>query len=372
MRYLYYTAALETLSPVHIGSGEKLTKLDYVYSGKSRRIYVMHPMKLFRGLQQYHLLDAFEKGLPKDISMTDFLTQHSVPEQAYASWAAYSFPATESTERKARFEIQRFIKDAYGMPYIPGSSLKGALRTVLAADAILQDRDAFQNDTKDIGDRLEETNRFQKSLLSWESARIESKVFRTLHRDQKQWDAITNDCMAGLIVSDSSPASADCLSLSQKIDIFKKNENPLNILRETLKMKTQLTFDITIDTTLCPFSAKQILKAGDHFFSFYDDTFRSIFLDYLPPEINPENEMYLYLGGGTGFHHKTVLNALYQDPEQGAESTAKILDLQFWTPKHISFFRQNGYSPKAIKMTDSGGRLEEMGLCKLRFEEKKI
>ena len=137
-------------------------------------------------------------------------------------------------------------------------------------------------------------------------------------------------------------------------------------------MNTKLTFEITIDTSLFKFSVKEILRAGENAFSFYDDTFRSIFLDYLPPEIDPEREMYIYLGGGTGFHHKTFLNALFTNPEQRAEYTAKLLDVQFPCAKHTAFAKREGYSPKVIKMTKYEGRLEEMGLCKLRFEERKI
>lgn len=376
MRYRYYTAILETISPVHIGCGEKLTKLDYVYSEKSRTVYVLHPMKLFHGLQQFHLLESFEKGLPRNTSMTDFLVQNSVPEQAYASWAMYSFPAQRSVINRGQYDIQKFVKDAYGMPYIPGSGLKGALRSVLATDSVLQDADSFRNMTGKISSELDRYDRFKNNLLSKESSQIESDIFHTLQRNKEKKYDIVNDCMVGLIISDSSPAAKESLSLSKKIDQFRKGEeNPINTLRETLKMNTKLTFEITIDTSLFKFSVKEILRAGENAFSFYDDTFRSIFLDYLPPEIDPEREMYIYLGGGTGFHHKTFLNALFTNPtnpEQGAECTAKLLDLQFPRAKHTSFTKREGYSPKAIKMTEYGDRLEEMGLCKLRFEERKI
>ena len=373
MRYQYYTAILETLSPVHIGCGEKLTKLDYVYSEKNHMVYVLHPMKLFHGLQQFHLLESFEKGLPRNTSMTDFLIQNSVPEQAYASWAMYSFSAQRSVVNRGQYDIQKFVKDAYGTPYIPGSSLKGALRSVLATDSVLQNTGSFRNMTDKITGEIDRNDRFKKSFLSRESKQIESDIFHTLQRKKDKKEDIVNDCLAGLIISDSAPAAYDSLSLSQKIDLFRQGEeNPINTLRETLKMETKLTFNITIDTTLCPFSAAQILRAGDSVFSFYDNTFRSIFLDYLPTEIEPEHEMYIYLGGGTGFHHKTVLNALFTDPEQGANCTAKLLDRQFPRAKHTTFTQREGFSPKAIKMTSYHNRLEEMGLCKLRFEERQI
>ena len=382
MRYRYYTAILETLSPVHIGCGEKLTKLDYVYSEKSRTVYVLHPMKLFHGLQKFHLLESFEKGLPRNTSMTDFLVQNSVPEQAYASWAMYSFSAPKHVVDRGQCEIQKFVKDVYGMPYIPGSGLKGVLRTAIATDAVLNNTDAFQNTVKKITDQVEQNNRFRKNLLLGEARQIENGVFHTLQRKRDKKEDIVNDNMAGLIIGDSMPIQTDFLSLSPKIDLgIKENgdghEEPLNLLRETLKMHVKTAFTITIDTVLFPFSIEQLIQAGNRAFDFYDNVFRCKFsniVDFPPTDIDTDHEMYLYLGGGTGFHHKTFLNALYANSEEGANITAAILDLPFRKAKHKEFARRTGYSPKMIKMTETyqNSPLEEMGLCKLRFEERKI
>ena len=383
-RYQYYTAALETLTPVHIGCGEKLTKLDYVYSDQTGTVYVLDPMKLFHGLQQYGLLNIFTAGLPASVSMTDFLSQHAVPEKAYAAWAMYSFAASRTTVERGQNAIQKFVKDAYGLPYIPGSGLKGALRTVLAADAVLRERKAFSETAAQIRQTVEDERkkqasegigryRFRKDLLARERSGIETEIFYTLSRDRKQKSAVVNDCMAGLIVGDSSPAAAECLTLSQKIDLFQSgDENAINTLRETLGKNVKLTFDLTVDTVLFPFSIADLTAAGERVFSFYDDTFRCCFLDYLPTEIDPAKEMYIYLGGGTGFHHKTVLSALFEDRKQAAKTTAALLNLQFPKANHPDFAARAGISPKAIKMTEYENQLEELGLCRIRFEEKKL
>lgn len=41
-------------------------------------------------------------------------------------------------------EIQEHIKDPYGMPYIPGSSIKGMLRTILLIYDILENSQKYQ------------------------------------------------------------------------------------------------------------------------------------------------------------------------------------------------------------------------------------
>ena len=45
-------------------------------------------------------------------------------------------------------EILTSVKDAYGCPYVPGSSLKGALRTVLLGAVVIRKNEAFAEERK--------------------------------------------------------------------------------------------------------------------------------------------------------------------------------------------------------------------------------
>ena len=47
-------------------------------------------------------------------------------------------------------EIQCFIKDAYGMPYIPGSSIKGMIRSALLAYEVKKNPKKYENIKQDI------------------------------------------------------------------------------------------------------------------------------------------------------------------------------------------------------------------------------
>lgn len=379
-RYQYYTLTLETLAPVHIGCGSSLSKLDYIYSAASQTVYILETMKLFHGLQQYNLLSTFEKGLSRNMSMTDFVTKNSVPEKVYSQWASAAYSVKGLDLKRGQYEIQSFMKDAYGMPYIPGSGIKGAIRTALETSIILQDQKSHAEAARKVSSSINQAHQeFKagrkpriKKLLQRENTETTTSVFHTLRRKEKKPEDMLNDCMAGLMLSDSRPVSPEALTLCQKLDVFLQDERTLPILRESLKPGTELTFDVTIDTNLLGFSVKDILGAGADAFRLYDDRFRQAFLDYLPKDINPESEMYLYLGGGTGFWQKTVLNALYENPEQGAKHTAKLLDMQFPKAKHIMFADQERLSPKAIKAAEYQGSLFEMGLCMLRFEEKQL
>jgi CRISPR-associated protein Csm5 len=114
-----YRLEIEVLSPVHIGSGrpDLMEDLDYV---KARRIYVIDQERMFNELPPDRLARA-EEATPLSRLLT---------ADEYAKFARYALNDPTGGGRVPR--IREHIKDVYGRPYIPGSSLKGAIRTALA------------------------------------------------------------------------------------------------------------------------------------------------------------------------------------------------------------------------------------------------
>ena len=385
----YYTVTVRTLSPVHIGCGEEITKIDYCYDKNSRRIYVMHPQKLFKGLQSKGLLTAFEQKLmnaERMFSLTRLFADQNIAESEYGAWAKYSYPVNNVSIENGQNGIFSFVKDAYGCPYIPGSSLKGTVRTALAYSTIVSDRNRFKRTADDVRCEIEHPRGKRPNLKNPESM-LNQSIFYTLKRKSKKdkygnlvYTDILNDCMAGLLVSDSKPVTAESLCLCQKTDVdFDGETHSINLLRECIAPETEILFDVTIDDTLCPFSIKDILDALQTQFEDYDAVFRAHYRDAVKDTLHspvPGEDPWLYLGGGTGFPIKTVLYALYDDETQAADLTASMLDAFFPSrkgkkgPEHVRFTNQTGYSPKVWKCTRLHEQLYEMGLCSIRMEEK--
>jgi CRISPR type III-A-associated RAMP protein Csm5 len=75
---------------------------------------------------------------------------------------------------------------------------------------------------------------------------------------------------------------------------------------------------------------------------------------------------YLYLGGGSGFVSKTVLNSLYKDDKDKIRLTQKVLE-KTKVPRNHKHYKDNEYgvSPHIIKCTRYQGQTLQMGLCKL-------
>lgn len=102
------------------------------------------------------------KGLSGDFQqyMTDYrksapyldtwLRQHGYSDADYIRWEQYSLEAGDAFENERPKEIQAFVKDAYGKPYIPGSSIKGMLRTALIVWEIQKYPEKYKNLVQDI------------------------------------------------------------------------------------------------------------------------------------------------------------------------------------------------------------------------------
>ena len=379
----YYSLTVKTLAPVHIASGRKINKLEYVYSKDSKTVYVMDMIKLSDHFVKRKLMDVFidriQKG-DKTFSLSSFLNEKAVTENEYRQFAAYSYRNDNISASPNQMEIQGFIKDAYGFPYIPGSSIKGALRTAIAYDEIMAHHEKYLQISRNIASDINNSKR-----LNTDSIELETKIFHTLKRKKKKENGkeivlhkdILNDCMAGFLISDSRPVPKESLILGEKTDLqINGDTHTINILRECIRPETEIIFDVVIDDELFKFSAENISDSLKYFYEDYNSVFRSIFIDEAGGAVyEPEkgkNSEYIYLGGGTGFPLKSVMYSLFEDSEEAAKIISKMLDKSFSSADHKSFTEKEGISPQVLKCTRYQDKLYEMGRCEISFKEKKL
>jgi CRISPR-associated protein Csm5 len=112
---------VKTISPLHIGSGNELMPSDFVVRGD--RVYVIDADKVFNELVKigvYDLLE-FEKYPMEGIIEKYNLNLENV--------SLYSIKF-ECEKAKESMRIREFIK-CNNIPYIPATSVKGAIRTAL-------------------------------------------------------------------------------------------------------------------------------------------------------------------------------------------------------------------------------------------------
>lgn len=361
-----YNLKIHALSPIHIGSGDKITKKEYIYLPWDGSVIIPDIEKLYgivcrRGRrQQYmdYMLKNNRDELGNWIKSQGFQRKDYEQCQKYRMDAGDAFQSAGNNARPK--EILCFIKDAYGLPYVPGSSIKGMLRTALLAWEITHGTKNFDRISRDIQRNSRERAR-RDQCLSRETSTLEETAFHTLNRNEKKVQDAVNCSLAGLIVSDSDPIGLDRLTLSQKIDYtLDGKEKRLPVLRETLMPETDIRFRITIDSSLCPYTIETILEALDEFQKTCYTYFYSRF------KRGSRAEGTVWLGGGCGFLSKTVLYPMFG---KGAVEVAdgvfrNTLGKNYGEHKHMKD-KGLGVAPHVCKCTRYQGKLYDMGMGRI-------
>ncbi|MBN2006221.1 MAG: type III-A CRISPR-associated RAMP protein Csm5, partial [Anaerolineae bacterium] len=120
--YISYKATVTVLSPLHIGSGRDLLN-DYDYA--------IHNKQTWR-INENAWLDAQDTDDPALMAQLEQIPpaqllapQDFQPDSPFFRYVIRGTPRAKGEGAQVREQI----KDVYDRPYVPGTSLKGALRT---------------------------------------------------------------------------------------------------------------------------------------------------------------------------------------------------------------------------------------------------
>lgn len=385
-----YTVSVTTVGPVHIGDGGMYGKRDYFIN--KGHIAVLDVRKFTAQLSPDQLgiyLDYL--GDPNSGNLDEFLASHSDLHSIARSCTAYETELRLSKNKRGEWrycDVRTFIKDVYGLPYVPGSSVKGALRTALLVCLVKSDSNRYRP--------LYIDGRPESRRSRWAGGAIERKAFRS-GSSAGSYDDAVDDALKYLSVSDSAPLSLDDLAFVKKYDQFSKADNAshkranplfggktgrgneLNIYRECLKPGVTFTCDLTIDDRIddalgldAPLDGTALSQAIRQAYDLYAECFLKYFetedagsngsaadgrCQYIIPsgplagmrcrnqavddtgycrnhqdaadKASSSASTTLYLGGGVDFDSKTVVNALFDDPAERVEEISKTLYEQF-------------------------------------------
>ena len=345
---------LETRSPVFIGNGKSYTKKEYLYDSQRQMVSFVDEMKFFTYLAEHGLADAYEGFILENMSenLLDFLQNTcELPQATIDSFVRCKISAGDALDQNITLkEIQQFIRDGNNRAYVPGSSIKGALRTVLLK-AMLLEKPPVNPDP-----RLP----FQKYDT------MEAEYFHTLSlkKDKNGFVQVSNplnSIMQGVRISDSLPISDAQLCLAPKIDEFSDGTyNKINICRECMKPGTRIRCTITLDQSILEgkITKETIMDAIERTAQHYKETV----LSHYPLVPNYMTSRTILLGGGAGFQSKTVVDPYYGD--QAVKMTSDVLVKAFRNHFHHEDIAE-GISPRALKQTDFNRAAYPFGVCEV-------
>jgi len=248
---------LKLLTPLHIGGSDSAVyPMSYVnYRGK---VHVISDHKLSRQLVAMDLLDDFLTSVTNTgnrFSLGRYLQNRNLYDADFIhSITIYTCKTTNELNR----EFRPFVRNAYARPFVPGTSLKGVLRTAILYCALK---------------RLSESKR-QQVLDNFISQEIKSldprkwvpdyrKKFFYAYKEQQFFQSFQlpnlnkkgqhSDILRVLSATDSPAFNKDELIIRAiKIYSAHSSENPkrFTIYAECLPAGTTIDFNLTIDESL--------------------------------------------------------------------------------------------------------------------------
>lgn len=364
-RYLKsYQVVMRSIGPVFIGSGREISKKEYIFLN-GNQVGMIDAWKMYDEMKRRKKEKEFETYLLGNgsVSLNFWLKKQGIEVKEIKPFIKYTMDCGDAIiERGAnRLQVMECIKDAYGNPYIPGSSLKGMFRTVLLGADILKNPKKYQIAKQDLKRNVDMDRSKRNYYLKSDMRKVESIAYRILNNNEKKTDDAVNDVLQGFIISDSEPLNIDSLVLCQKIDLHTDGtERSLPILRECIKPDTNIKFTITVDTSICNLTDDSLMKAVDVFVESYHKNFTLTFSSIGSSEKNE-----VFCGGGCGFVSKTIVYPMY-GKDEGIAITQKIFD-KTNVPRVHKHHRDKEYgaSPHVMKCTKYGGKLYQMGKCRI-------
>lgn len=383
----YWEMELDVCTPLFIGSGEKITKLDYVYQPSNGMVYMLDEAKWASFLKRARLMNDFasQVALGKCFSLDSYLKNHRelaarlhtsdiVMELKRRGVFHEGIPAYVTGKNPN--DIVTFARNGLGERCIPGSSLKGAFRTAILAYVLLNiDRTKCYN-------KLEHATR---NAVDETMDDVEKYLGIRIDKDGK-YDMV-NSRFKGLTVSDAKLID-ETAAIVQKWDLSltksrsEKKPKYLPIYREAIVPATKAVFTIGIDGSERGMGEIGVKTAGNllHALSVFRDLQYKTYKEAIDKVykgsvdhsvfryLDELNEANLVLGGGTGYISKTLIYPIAGSREKGKSIARKILSEQFDRPgrKYDHKHRYDDIiSPHTLKLTKSND-MHMMGLCNIK------
>jgi CRISPR-associated protein Csm5 len=224
-----YKLTIEVLTPLHIGSGHKLWRdLDYV-ARNGRTWVINHETLLEATLDEYGTFDnrLLSRPIPELLRDEDYR-----PDSPYFRYIMPGMPVNRPLSEQ--------IKDVWGRPYLPGSSVKGALRTLLLWGIFKANEEKGPLAYPAFSDLDDKDSRRA-------AQRIEIKQFAPKAKNSRE--VPNKDVLRALQVGDSTPLTPDVLRVmtARVYPTGAKGKSGVDVDVEAIRVGSVFELDVTID-----------------------------------------------------------------------------------------------------------------------------
>lgn len=378
---------LDIITPVNIASNEKLNTTDYIYDSKNQVAYFLNPLLWHKFIYTKKLFPAYMDFINDKTKARKILYKWLI-EQGYniediKEVVKYKLIAHENIDKISKDSLNDIIlqtKLIDGSAYIPGSTLKGLIRTAILYDLLQKNPHLKQRLWQSLeraingNNSYDEIKRVENNLNRLLTAEIEGTGKREYTKyDKKSTKREYYNFMQGIKLSDAmAKTEYNNLVLLKKIDLAVKDnyikENSLSVYRECIEPKTRFYFDMQIEKRFTQKlninSAEDILIMIQNFFDASNELLSSAFGKDYGFLFNDANLGNTYIGGGTGFLTKTLVAYLAPTKMKAKEFISRYLNMKF-KQRVKPGIRDTKIAPRTLKATKYNGKLTLLGIAKI-------
>jgi len=246
---------LTAKSPLHIGSVEqRITRFEFIQQGQY--IYPISEDKLSVFLQKKNLISHYVSAVERDgnkFSLADFFKNKAVSLKIEDLEALSNGRKIKLLDDASRMQdFKPFIRDGFGAPYMPGTSIKGAIRTALLYNVLKAYKDTNPAGFKTtVEDRIinDVANRVNKRwLFQWANEKwLEGFVLGNKNKSPN------TDWLRMLHISDAySSSNIDTILIPANI---LKKENKWTYKKEYSGQNTSIWVECIPENTVLEFEA---------------------------------------------------------------------------------------------------------------------
>lgn len=316
-----YQVKITTLTPVCIGDGQKLSPFsDYKLKG-DKLIYLNQEVIKKALEKQPNLIDDYVRGIISGMDNTGnkFDVESFFYHRAKLDLSSLKLKEVDSTAQpKGNKNLYTILKQVGKYPYIPGSSLKGAIKTALLYNWLIENNNDWcenylklldknssltQEELKDKKKKFEDI--LDNQLKKFEFAVSDSDIFpensikvidtKRLHLKEgkfiipQTWEAIKENNNVSISISSIKTEAVELINWTEICSIINQysqnsNDQEWEIFKNFRNEKNKLS---------------------DNLFSFYETIKKSI-------NNADDKTCYLRLGSGKGYYFNSIGLALFK------------------------------------------------------------
>ncbi len=254
---------LKLLSPLHIGGSERIPY--YLIFCNGNKCYIFDEIRFGEALAKKgaQFVDRFMQFAHRErASLADFLNDvFRGNRKGLLEFVEHAKAYSAHTKARPRRELHPFIRDSLFRPYVPGTSIKGALRTAIMY-VMLKRMDEAERKHLLVEFVENKLQRIQMEIRRGKSRYIrnEEKWFDQDIEVALMWkyffdEAVSkfdphSDILRALKVSDTQPLEPDS-AVIEEVEVYNRERaTGIKIYVETLPAGTELEFTISLDVQL--------------------------------------------------------------------------------------------------------------------------